>query len=190
MGNGGPNLDASKSQGGVITLEPITFTIDPKLTGRPELPMEGEPEKPSPDLLKKLTTAVQSLGVDVSSNLDEKGQLKPDKTEEAKKRVVGALEEKKKSATTPTAVMPFLYDTEFPLLSKEDQVKILQDAGYKDFDKNLEGLHKDFANPNKKIALFIGLKAREAESEKNPAYVAARPFHPAPAPDPGHYPTP
>src|SRR4030095_9631765 len=142
MGNGTANVDASKSGPGVITLEPVVIEIDKKLTGRPELPMEG-PEAPSPDLLKKLTAAVKSLGVDIASSLDAKGNLKPDQVEGAKKRVAEQLEDQKKKVNIPTedkkavlAVLPHLKDkTEFILLSQEDQAKILKDAGYQDTDE-------------------------------------------------------
>jgi hypothetical protein len=191
MGNGTTSLGSDKPSPGVVTLEPINFVIDSKLTGRPELPME-EVEAPSPGLLKKLTAVVKSLGVDIASNLDAKGNLKPDQVEGAKKRVTEQLEEQKKKTGLPpedkkafTAVLPYLKnETEFPLLSQGDQAQILKDAGFKDTDEALKALNKEYASPDKKVAHFIKLKAREAEAEKKPVWTAARLYDTAAALDP------
>ncbi len=149
--------------------------------GEADKPPAPKPEvkPPSPEALRKLEAALKKLGVDLKGFLDAKGELKPDKVEQAKSEV-----SKKLAAGVCTAAG--LKKTAFPLLSKADQEKLLKDAGVKDAEKILAEMQKDFDAPHKKIAHFVRLQAAQAKEENRDNFAAARFLEQAAEIDPGN----
>ncbi|MFO1518971.1 MAG: hypothetical protein U1F57_04810 [bacterium] len=175
MGDGA--VSADKPQGGVITLEPVVIEI-PKPGPAADKPVTP----PSPDQYKKLITQAQSLGIKLDY-LDDKGNVLPEKLEEVKKRITAALEIKMKDVTKhglkpedsyvfPTVLAFLLTETEFGLLSPDEQKKFL--AGTSFPKEKIDSYKPTEEKLNKRMALAIRLEG--LKQEKDAVWMASRLF--------------